>query len=251
MRRGIHLVIPVKTLDRAKTRLRGATDNGAGDPVWHRSLVLALVRDTVAAAAATPNISGLLVVTSDPTVAGVLAAEGIHTVPDAPAAGLNAALAHGAELVTRGTPGARVGALQADLPALRPMELAAALDEAGERRAFCADRIGTGTTLLLASVGGRLDPRFGPNSAASHAASGARPILGTLSSLRCDVDVADDLAAAAALGLGPRTSALLSALRRPSTARHLSDYRVSDGIPRKLAPKQGSRTRSDTQKWPL
>ena len=101
-----------------------------------------------------------------------------------------------------------MAALQSDLPALRSEELAAALAELDGRRAFCADRQGTGTTLLIAVAGGPLDPRFGVGSAAAHRASGAVPICGALPTLRCDVDTAEDLAVARALGLGPHTAPL-------------------------------------------
>lgn len=204
----VDLVIPMKTLDRAKSRLFGAADNGNGDRAAHQALALALLRDTASAAAATETVRRVLVVSSDPTVAEVLAADGIQTVPDTPGDGLNAAYAHGAAVLWRADPSATIGALQADLPALRPDELAAALAEADGRRAFCADRPGTGTTLLLAAPGGPLEPRFGPGSAEAHRRSGAVPIGASLPSLRCDVDTAADLAIAGALGLGRHTAAL-------------------------------------------
>ena len=204
----VDLVIPMKTLDRAKTRLFGAADNGNGDRAAHEALALALVRDTAEAALATESVHRALVVTSDPRVIAALTADGVETVPDGPDAGLNAAYEHGAAELRRRDPLATIGALQADLPALRPDELAAALAEADGRRAFCADRQGTGTTLLLGAPGAALDPRFGPGSARAHAASGASPIGLTLASLRCDVDTAQDLTVAAALGLGRHTAAV-------------------------------------------
>lgn len=205
----VDLVITVKTLDRAKSRLVGAADQGVGDRVAHRALALALVRDTAAAAVGTPNVRRVLVVTSDPTVADALAGDGVPTTPDLPDRGLNAAVAHGAALLLAAEPRATVAALQSDLPALRPEELAKALAAADGRRAFCADRQGTGTTLLVAAPGGPLDPRFGPGSAAAHAESGAARIGVDLASLRCDVDTAGDLAVARALGLGPHTAAVV------------------------------------------
>jgi 2-phospho-L-lactate guanylyltransferase len=204
----VDLVMTVKTLDRAKSRLLGAADHGIGDRAAHEALALALVRDTAAAAAATPNVRRVLVVTSDPTVAEALAGDGIATTLDVPDAGLNAAYAYGAELLLRADPAATVGALQSDLPAVRTEELAKALAEAGGRRAFCADRQGTGTTLLVAASGGPLDPRFGPGSAAAHASSGATPVGVDLPSLRCDVDTAEDLALACSLGVGRHTAAV-------------------------------------------
>jgi 2-phospho-L-lactate guanylyltransferase len=205
----VDLVITVKALGRAKSRLLGAADGGVGDRAAHEALVLALVRDTAAAALATPNVRRLLVVTSDPTVAGTLADDGVATAPDLPDAGLNAAFAHGADLLLLADPAATVAALQSDLPALRTEELAAALTESAGRRAFCADRQGTGTTLLVAAPGGPLDPRFGPGSAAAHAASGAVRIGADLPALRCDVDTAADLALARRMGVGVHTCSVV------------------------------------------
>jgi len=212
----VDLVITVKTLDRAKSRLLGAADRGIGDRAAHEALALALVRDTAAAAVATPNVRRVLVVTSDVRVADALAADGVPTTPDRPDQGLNAAFAYGADLLLGADPLATVAALQSDLPALRSEDLATALAEAAGRRAFCADRQGTGTTLLVATAGGPLDPRFGPGSAAAHSASGAVRIGVGLPSLRCDVDTADDLAVAGTLGLGAHTAALVGV---PSCAR--------------------------------
>jgi len=205
----IDVVITVKPLDRAKSRLVGAADRGVGDRAAHEALALALVRDTAAAAMATPNVRRLLVVTSDPVIRERLAGDGVPTTPDTPDRGLNAAFAHGADLLLAADPLATVAALQSDLPALRPEELAKAIAEAAGHRAYCADRQGTGTTLLIAAAGTRLDPRFGPGSAAAHAGSGAIRIGDAFASLRCDVDTAGDLAIASKLGLGRETASLV------------------------------------------
>lgn len=209
MRESADLVITVKTLDRAKSRLLGAADRGRGDRAAHEALALALVRDTATAAASTPNVRRVLVVTSDPTVAHALATDGIATTPDLPDLGLNAAYEYGAHLLLLDDPAATVGALQSDLPALRTEELAAAIAESAGRRAFCADRQGTGTTLLLAQAGGPLDPRFGPGSAAAHAGSAAVLVGRSLPSLRCDVDIEEDLTVACALGVGRHTAGVI------------------------------------------
>lgn len=196
------VVVPVKRLAEAKTRLRGTTG------VPHHQLVLALAQDTVRAVVACPVVVEVLVVTDDPAAAAALGAHGARVVPDQPAAGLNPALAHGAAVVAR--PGRWVAALAADLPALRPRELAAALRAAAGTGApgFVPDAAGTGTTLLTAPPGTALAPRFGPDSAARHAAFGVRRLDGDWPSLRRDVDTAADLAEAARLGLGPHTAEL-------------------------------------------
>jgi 2-phospho-L-lactate guanylyltransferase len=194
----VDLVVPIKRLDRAKSRLRGAVPADR-----HADLVLALLLDTVTAAARAGGVRRVLVVCEDKRVPDALAGTGVECVDQRGLPGLNAALEFGAEYLR--TSGGTVGALQADLPALRPADLATAIQEADGRRAYCADRPGTGTTLLLAAPGGPLLPRFGRGSAEAHAATGARRIGAALPSLRCDVDTADDLAVAAGLGLGTHT----------------------------------------------
>ncbi|MFC5996686.1 2-phospho-L-lactate guanylyltransferase [Pseudonocardia hispaniensis] len=215
--RTIDLVVPIKPLRAAKSRLRGAADNGVGEAAAHERLALAIALDTVAAARAADRVRTVLVVTSDATVTAELAAEGVAVAPDGPAAGLNPALRHGADVLRAHDPCAAVGALQADLPALRPAELdeaiamAAAVFAAGRaRRAFCADARGEGTTLLLSAPATALNPRFGPGSAGRHRRSGAYPLPGEWPGLRRDVDTGDDLLCAAGLGVGRRTRGVLT-----------------------------------------
>jgi 2-phospho-L-lactate guanylyltransferase len=202
----VDLVVPVKQLGVAKSRLRGAADQGIGDADTHARLALALAHDTVAAVRASVRVRRLLVISSDPVVAAELGA-----------AGLNAAYAGGAALLREQDPAAAVGALQADLPALRPAELddaiaaAARLFASGRAgRAFCSDAEGTGTTFLLAAPGVMLDPLFGVGSALRHRDSGAQPLHGDWPGLRRDVDTADDLREAMDLGLGEHTSSVLA-----------------------------------------
>ena len=206
------VVVPAKRLALAKTRLRPLTD---GAPVEHADVVLALLADTVAAALDCPRVERVLVVTDDPAAAETVRALGAGTVADEPDEGLNPALVHGA----RSTGAAAVAALSSDLPALRPEELAAALDAAGTApRCFVADAEGTGTTLLTA-VGVPLDPRFGAGSAAAHRASGAVPLAGTWPGLAADVDTEAALRRALALGVGPATTSVAARLGIASPCR--------------------------------
>ncbi|MEU7382665.1 2-phospho-L-lactate guanylyltransferase [Streptomyces sp. NPDC042207] len=203
------LVIPLKPLNRAKSRL----SDTAGDGV-RPGLALAFAVDTVAAALACPGVADVVVVTDDTEAARELAALGARIVADDPRAGLNAALAHGAAVVRAARPRTPVAALNADLPALRPMELARVLAMAGQfPRAFLADSAAVGTTLLAASPGHPLLPSFGTDSRARHRASGAVELsLDAVESVRQDVDTGDDLRAALALGVGPRTAAVAARL---------------------------------------
>lgn len=197
------LVVPLKALVLAKSRLAKAADD-----ILRPHLALAFAQDTVAAALACEAVRDVAVVTDDPAATAELAALGARIVPDSPAAGLNAALAHGADAVRALRPAAAVAALNADLPALRPAELARVLARASVfPRAFLADAAGIGTTLLSAAPGMELCPAFGGRSRRRHSASGAAEILlEGVDSVRQDVDTGDDLAAALALGVGPRTA---------------------------------------------
>jgi 2-phospho-L-lactate guanylyltransferase len=125
-------------------------------------------------------------------------------------ADLNAALRRAAEVAGSGRNRA---VLTGDLPALRPAELRDALRRV-ETRSFVPDAAGTGTVLLAATAGVALDPHFGVDSAAAHAASGARLLAGDWPGLRRDVDTVADLHAVLALGAGPHTRAVLRAAGR-------------------------------------
>lgn len=205
---GWWLVVPVKRLAAAKTRL--------GPPYvpLRQAMALAFASDTTVAALATPDVRGVVVVTDDPTAAGMLSGLGAHVVADEPAAGLNPALLHGASAAARLEPGCAVGALSADLPALRPDELGLALARAlGHPAAFVRDARGDGTTLVVATSGAALRPEFGPDSARRHLAAGHVDVTGPeIPSLRQDVDTADDLRAAWALGVGVHTRAVIARL---------------------------------------
>ncbi|WP_225447563.1 2-phospho-L-lactate guanylyltransferase [Streptacidiphilus sp. PB12-B1b] len=198
------LVLPLKPLALAKSRLAQATGE------LRPGLALAFALDTAAAALECAEVGRLLVVTDDPVAGAELAALGALVVPDAPAAGLNAALRHGAAVARTAHGAGPVAAMSADLPALRPAELGRVLRAAaGHPRAFLADTQGVGTTLLAAAAGVPLGPAFGGASRLRHAASGARELtLADVPSLRRDVDTPDDLRTALELGAGPRTASL-------------------------------------------
>lgn len=200
------VVIPVKVLAHAKSRLTGLTGPRRAD------LALAMAADTVAAASAADQVATVLVVTDDPAVASAVAGLGAVVLADSPAAGLNEALAHGAQYSRAYWPERGCAGLAADLPALRPAELSRALIAAGRLgQAFVPDADRTGTTMYAAAAGIAFRPLFGIASRARHVAAGAAELdLADLDGLRRDVDTVDDLRRAAALGLGPRTRAALS-----------------------------------------
>ncbi|HEY2224586.1 2-phospho-L-lactate guanylyltransferase [Actinomycetospora sp.] len=225
----VDLVVPIKELRRAKSRLVGATvdvaPTGGGRAATRAGLALALASDTLAAVLAS-SVRRVAVVTADPRAAALVGPAGERecrgeggdppraVVVDDPGTGLNAAVVAGAEHL-RGVADepALVAALLGDVPALRPGELDEALAHAAEvitggaPAAFVADHTGEGTTLLVLARPGLGGPHFGPYSARAHESAGAVPLTGAWPGLRHDVDVPADLDQVRALGVGPATRA--------------------------------------------
>ena len=112
------VVLAVKPPAAGKSRLRGALPG-----VPHETLALALALDTATAALASPEVAEVIAVTGDPGAAAALAALGARPVDEPAGGGLNPAFAWGAAAALDRP----VAALQADLPALDPAELTAAL----------------------------------------------------------------------------------------------------------------------------
>jgi 2-phospho-L-lactate guanylyltransferase len=200
------LVVPVKLLAQAKSRLTGLAEARRAE------LALAMAADTVAAALAAPPVATVIVVTDDRLVAAELGGLGAIVIEDRPAAGLNPALVFGAEYSDARWPGRGRAGMAGDLPALRPAELALVLERAAAAgEAFVPDAAGTGTTLYAAGPGTAFRPRFGLGSRRRHRTAGAAELdLPELRGLRQDVDTPGDLQLAAELGLGPRTAAALA-----------------------------------------
>jgi 2-phospho-L-lactate guanylyltransferase len=197
------LVVPVKRVENAKTRL-------ALDAEARASLAVAMAVDTVAAALACHLVAAVVVVTDDGRARAALSPLGVRIVPDEPDAGLNAALAHGVASTANG----HVAALSSDLPALRSEDLAVVLARAADHdQAVVADLPGTGTTLLCARSAALFEPRFGVASLAAHVAAGATDLTALApESVRRDVDTLDGLRAAVALGIGDATRYALADL---------------------------------------
>lgn len=204
----VGLVIAVKRLAAAKTRLSSVFAAPQREKV-----VLAMLIDTITAAAAVPAVRAITVVTPDPGAAEAARTLGARVLTDPTPDGhhdpLNNAIAEAEASIRDETP--NVVVLQGDLPALRTAELDAAVAAArAYPRSFVGDRHGTGTSALFA-FGVGLDPRFGADSAQRHRSSGAVELTGAWPGLRCDIDTPEDLSAARDLGVGAATAAVIDA----------------------------------------
>lgn len=202
------VVVPVKPPARGKSRLVGIADGA------REELAAAFALDTVTACLAAGRVGAVLVATDDARFSAALAATGAPCIPDGDSSDLNATLRQTAAEARRRWPAMRPVALCADLPALDPADLDAALGSpvlAGGAAGFVADAAGVGTTLYSASWEA-FDPRYGEGSRLAHLDAGAVEVTGPLTTLRRDVDDLPDLQAAAALGVGGHTRRVLDRL---------------------------------------
>jgi 2-phospho-L-lactate/phosphoenolpyruvate guanylyltransferase len=205
------VVIPVKLLALAKSRLSGLADTD------RKAMALAMAADTVTAAVACPPVGDVIVVSDDPDVRTEAEAAGATVIADLPGAGLNEALTAGADHAAASSSGRGLAALTADLPALSAAELAVALNAASlVNQAFVADAAGSGTTLYTAMPGAPFQPRFGPRSRQRHRDGGAVELeIPGIPGLRRDVDTLCDLCDAARIGLGAKTLSVRESIKVP------------------------------------
>lgn len=198
------VVVPVKPPRQGKSRLGAVPD---ADRV---ALATAFALDTIAAARACDAVAEVMVVTDDHEFASDAARRGCAVIPDGVSGSLNGSLVQAAAECRRRWPAYAVAALCADLPALRPEDLARGLAAVGDDTAyFVPDHEGTGTTMYAAAPGAVFDPNFGPDSRRAHLDAGAHEITGDLGTLRLDVDDVAALDVARNSGLGTNTAGLL------------------------------------------
>jgi 2-phospho-L-lactate/phosphoenolpyruvate guanylyltransferase len=203
------VLVPVKPPAVAKTRLSELGDQA------RRELATAFAVDTVDAVLSCPLVARVLAVTDDHLLAGALSDLGADVLPDGTSVDLNATLVQAAAEMSRREPDAGLVALCGDLPALRPEELAQALQASDPARmSFVPDLDGVGTTAVVAPDRESFCPSFGDGSRRRHLESGAFEISDIdAPGLRRDVDDRRSLREALVLGVGPRTSLVATALR--------------------------------------
>ena len=183
-------VIPVKALSEAKSRLASVLD-----PERRQELVLDMLKNVLSAVRRS-RVRKLLVVTRDPTVGAMVAADGGDWVPD-PADTLNASLG---EVFRRcWERGETPLYLPSDLPRLGVDDVDGLVDSwAGEDRIVLSpsrDEQGTNAILVPAAI--RMEPLLGAGSFPRHLAQAKR--LGTAilvhrsAGLGLDIDTPDDL----------------------------------------------------------
>lgn len=191
--RRLVVVVPVGTLDGAKSRLGGSLDAEE-----RRDLAIRLLTRTIEAAIATPDVAEVLVVTPDDQVRELAAGAGGRPIRQR-SQGLNAGLREARDEAVAGGADA-IAILPMDLPMVTPAAIAAALaplaDPDRPLVVIVPDRHGRGTNFLVVAPPEAIEFGFGGDSHAAHVAcardAGARLVeLGGPLSL--DLDTPDDL----------------------------------------------------------
>lgn len=203
----LHVVLPLKQLETAKTRLAEALP-----PAQRRALVLAMAGDVVGVLSAHPGVASITLI-SDAPEAGTLATGGkvrlwsessllaTPAAAGAPLQALNLALEAACERLRADVVPADtlLMVMHADLPFLTPEDIDAALarKEAGSGLLVACDEAGTGTNLLLFRADLRPAFSFGGDSCARHLEWARRQGLAAGSLLRAglarDIDTPRDL----------------------------------------------------------
>ncbi len=220
------IVIPFKGTPDAKSRLGPQFDARA-----RTILAFAFLVDTVKAVFAASGVTRVVVVSHRKEILEGLCA----AIPDAlhdleavedPGGGINAAVAAGIRHARSTDADSFIAVLTGDLATLRPSDLeksfvlAADAAEKGHRMSYVPDQVASGTTMVAFAPRACATTRFGPRSNQAHAAAGYRPLaIDTGSSLRLDVDTAEDLARARRRGLGAATAAALDDMKASTPLR--------------------------------
>jgi 2-phospho-L-lactate guanylyltransferase len=209
------VVVPVKTLDGAKSRLLPADDPTRPE------LAIAFLEDALGALSKSGRVEQMIVVTDDERVRRLAEGLGARWLPEAPHSGLNEAAAFG---VSQTPPKSPVAVIAGDLPCLTTPTVDLVLAWAAEHpRAFLSDAQGIGTTMLFARDSAKCTPAFGLRSRARHAQLGFTELgldlpafeRALLARARRDVDTPVDLWDAIRLGVGPATSRVLGWKQAP------------------------------------
>ena len=188
----IAAIIPVGTLEGAKTRLGGTLDAEE-----RQDLVHGLLARTVVAALAVDRLDDVLVISPDREVLRRASAMGARTLRQR-SRGLNEGLGEARTDVVAGGAEA-ILVLPIDLPFVTPEAIAAVIAPLADATAsvvLVTDRHGTGTNALGLRPPAVIDFAFGPGSRLAHRAAAERagaPYLELSGPLTIDLDTPDDL----------------------------------------------------------
>jgi 2-phospho-L-lactate guanylyltransferase len=187
-------VLPIKSFDEAKQRLRAELD-----PTPRRALVEAMFSDVLIALRRAALVDQVLVVSADNVAQRIAGGYDAMVVEDEVLGHNQAALRGAARALELGVD--RVLMVPGDCPLLRPTELDELLARPVPSPSLLVvpDRHGTGTNALVLTPPNALAPAFGPGSHERHrehaSTAGVHVETVDVPSLALDIDTPEDLAA--------------------------------------------------------
>jgi 2-phospho-L-lactate guanylyltransferase len=190
----IWAVVPVKEMTAAKQRLSQALS-----PAARQALACVMLEDVLGTLAATPELAGILVVTSEPVATAMAQRFGAETTIEGAHEGHTGAVRAAAALLKRRD--VAMLALPGDIPLVRPDDIRQIIDARKPAPSFTIvpARDEQGSNAVLCSPADVVPLRFGENSFFPHLAAarecGIEPRVLRLPRIGLDIDTADDLAA--------------------------------------------------------
>jgi 2-phospho-L-lactate guanylyltransferase len=184
-------ILPVKRLDRAKSRLDGALS-----PERRRSLAEALMRNALLALLDSHALEQVVVVSADPEALAMARENGAEVLAETSSGGLNQALTDArTEAVRAGATSLLV--LASDLPLVVPSDVNSFVRELKSPGVVVApDRRRQGTNALLVRPAGAIEFAFGVNSFERHLLlareAGLDAHVSELPGLTFDIDLPED-----------------------------------------------------------
>lgn len=198
---GIPVIVPLKALGDAKSRLAGAVDAEC-----RRALVADMLATVVAACLDCPHVDTVLVAAGDDAAASVARRTGADAVV-VREPGIDVAVNAAQAVLGAATATLTVAA---DLALATSADVTAVIDAAPTAgwSVVVAPTVDGGTAALLRTPSAVIAPAYGPGSAARHLhaarAVGAAAVRVDLPGLALDVDTPEQLSAALAGGFTPR-----------------------------------------------
>lgn len=187
------VIVPVKPLNRAKSRLAEVLS-----PQARSEFAEVMLRHVLTQCAKVPQVTGTLVISRDPKALSIARDLGAKTIQESSPSDLNPALMRATQVIRMWGAGAAL-VLPADLPFITATDISeiAELGLFGPCVVLAPDRENDGTNAMLVRPPGLIDYRYGPGSykihmdAAIHA--DARVKYYESEALQLDIDVPLDL----------------------------------------------------------
>ncbi len=186
-------IIPVKPLNRAKSRLAQVLS-----PDERQQLAEIMLRHVLDVVRSVPQVLGTLVISRDGRALAIAREYGARTVQESGTPQLNGALLRATQVVNRWKGGA-VLILPADLPLIAAQDVACMIEMGQNDRTvvLATDQHQDGTNALFVRPPGLMDYAYGPGSFQRHVelarTAGAEVKIYESSRLLLDIDVPEDL----------------------------------------------------------